>query len=187
MLEDQTPDVDRSDVKEQSVIRNLLEKQAIAEVLVRYCRAIDRCDIELLKTVYWPDATENHGVFNGNALAFADFVIPRLLRMRATSHCLSNQLIHLRDQRAVVESYVTARHEREGSQGWEDYVVGGRYLDLLECRNGEWRILRRQFVEDWNQIKPSTPRRGEDPGDKRTFGGRWPKDASYQSHFTDPL
>ncbi|MNR69080.1 hypothetical protein D3C85_1940640 [compost metagenome] len=28
-------------------------------------------------------------------------------------------------------------------------LLGGRYLDLLEKRQGQWRILRRRVVFDW--------------------------------------
>src|SRR5262245_17777267 len=47
-------------------VRVLLDKQAIQEVLARYCRGVDRADLELLRSVYHPDAIDNHGTFNGN-------------------------------------------------------------------------------------------------------------------------
>ena len=30
-----------------------------------------------------------------------------------------------------------------------DTMFGGRYLDELEKRNGEWRISKRTYVADW--------------------------------------
>ena len=39
-----------------SALQILLDKQEIHEVIMRYCRAIDRCDEELLSSVYHPDA-----------------------------------------------------------------------------------------------------------------------------------
>ena len=38
----------------------------------------------------------------------------------------------------------------------EMFVMAGRYLDRLERRDGEWRILRRQVVTDWNASHPSS-------------------------------
>ena len=36
-------------------IQALLDKQAITETLMRYARAIDRRDPELLRSIYWPE------------------------------------------------------------------------------------------------------------------------------------
>jgi hypothetical protein len=43
---------------------------AILEVLALYCRAIDRCDAELLRRLYWPEAIEDRGYFSGDRDAF---------------------------------------------------------------------------------------------------------------------
>ena len=44
-------------------IQKLIDKQEIYEVLTRYCQGVDRCDVELIKSVYHEDAqeeTESH-------------------------------------------------------------------------------------------------------------------------------
>lgn len=137
-------------------LRALADELAIRRVLATYCRAIDRCDKALLRTVYWPDAIDNHGIFNGNALEFADFVVPMLSAMRCTTHSISNVLIVLEGDVARVETYVQAYHDAEAPDGRIDIVVGGRYLDRFERRGTEWRIAHRQFVLDWNQNLRST-------------------------------
>ena len=48
-------------------VRKLLDKQEIYEVLCRYCRALDRGDEKLLRSVYHPDAIDHHGIFDGKA------------------------------------------------------------------------------------------------------------------------
>ncbi len=48
-------------------IEELLDKQALHENLMTYCRGIDRMDLELMKSTYWPDGTDDHGRFVGNA------------------------------------------------------------------------------------------------------------------------
>lgn len=137
-------------------LRALADELAIRRVLATYCRAIDRCDKALLRTVYWPDAIDNHGIFNGNALEFADFIVPMLSAMRCTTHSISNVLVQLAGDVARVETYVQAYHDAEGPDGRIDIVVGGRYLDRFERRGAEWRIAHRQFVLDWNQNLRST-------------------------------
>jgi hypothetical protein len=130
----------------------------ISKVLATYCRAIDRCDTELLKSVYWPDALEEHGIFNGKAWDFAEFIVPMLSGMKSTMHLIANTLIELQgDSRAAVETYVCAYHSvPDGNGGQSDLIVGGRYLDRLEKRQAQWRIAHRTFVLDWNQNQPST-------------------------------
>jgi len=55
-------------------VQELVDRQKIYEVLTTYCRALDRCDVELMKTVYWEDRRDEHGVFDGNAQQFAEFM-----------------------------------------------------------------------------------------------------------------
>jgi hypothetical protein len=132
------------------------DELAIRRVLATYCRAIDRCDADLLRSVYWPDAVDDHGVFNGNALEFVDFILPMLRTMRVTTHSISNVLIELDGDEARAETYVNAYHDAPGPEGRIDIVVAGRYLDRFERRDGHWRIAHRQFVMDWNQNLAST-------------------------------
>lgn len=131
-------------------LQKLHDESAIREVLTRYCRAIDRCDLELLKSVYWPDAGDDHIVFSGNAIAFADFVIPMLKEhTEATQHLIANCWLQIDGDVACGETYVQAYH-RLRSDG-SAVVVGGRYLDRLERRHGEWRIADRKVIIDWEQ------------------------------------
>jgi hypothetical protein len=129
----------------------------IQKQLATYCRAIDRCDKELLKSVYWQDAHEDHGIFEGNAWDFAEFIVPLLSGMKATIHQIGNILIELDGAKAVVETYVFAYHLiDDADKGQTELIVGGRYLDKFERREGEWRIADRLFVLDWNQNRPAT-------------------------------
>lgn len=130
-------------------IQSLRAELAIREVLTRYCRAVDRCDLDLLKSVYWPDASDDHIVFSGNAIEFADFVIPLLKQhTECTQHLIGNIWLKIDGDVACSETYVQAYHRlRDGVAA----LGGGRYLDRLERRNGEWRIAERKFVLDWER------------------------------------
>jgi len=59
-------------------IRALFDRQQIDDQIVRFCRAIDRRDVELLKSVNWPDAVDRHRVYEGSAMESADMIIPWL-------------------------------------------------------------------------------------------------------------
>lgn len=137
-------------------LAELLARQRIAQLLTRYCRGIDRCDLETLSSVFWPDATCDYGAGAQNALDWARATIGGLKAMLRTQHSISNMLIDIDGERARAETYCHAYHELESPTGRTEMVVGGRYLDHLEFRNGEWRIARRDYVMDWNRNVPST-------------------------------
>jgi hypothetical protein len=153
------------------------DRQKVYDVLARYCRALDRCDLELMKSVYWEDGWDNHGVFQGNAQEYAAFIIPEIQQwFSMTTHAICNVLIELEGDKAHTESYlisycqVKADRSRiegvfgpgylrrvvgDGEPAPQDFLYGGRYVDRLEKRNGVWRIALRTVVMDWNRNEPS--------------------------------
>lgn len=65
-------------------LQPLLDRQQIEDVLTRYSRAVDRADIDLLKTCYHDDATEDHaGVFTGTARDYVEQIAGLLPRADA--------------------------------------------------------------------------------------------------------
>ena len=48
-------------------VEQLLATEACREAARRYSYGVDRLDAEVMKSAYWPDATDDHGVFVGNA------------------------------------------------------------------------------------------------------------------------
>ena len=45
-------------------------ERAISRVLHSYSRGADRCDLELMRSCYWPDGTDDHGSYNGGVDRF---------------------------------------------------------------------------------------------------------------------
>lgn len=134
----------------------LIAKQAITEVLYRYCHAVDRIDPELAAQVWHEDGLAHYdGIFEGTAAGFFDFVFEAHSHCDATSHQLTNILIEVDGDSAVSQSYVTACLRTAGL----DRIVRGRYLDRLSCRAGKWRIDERRYVNDISQTVPA-----EEPG-----------------------
>jgi hypothetical protein len=139
----------------------LLDERAITRLLLDYCRAGDRLDIPLLRSVYHPDATVEHGVFDGSATGFCDFVEKVVVTgslYKVTHHSLTNITIDLHGDWAHVESYVTPYHYREDDSGRFDEFIGGRYVDRFERRGGVWKIAHRATVYEWSRVEPATQR-----------------------------
>lgn len=140
----------------------LLAKDEIRDVLARYCRAVDRFDADLLRTVYHPDAIDEHGLpdEDGSAVWFQEHVFSVIdASWESTQHFLGNCLIDVRGERADAETYVVATHVRrpDVSGARMSDVVGARYVDQLDRRDGVWRISHRIVAVDWMESRPFRP------------------------------
>jgi hypothetical protein len=127
----------------------LIDREKIRDCLARLSRGLDRREADLVSGCYWPDATDDHGVFVGSAAEFLNWVVPGFPAMRLTLHTLGQSLIQLRGNTAVVETHVTTYHRVDVNGQDRDIIVGSRYLDRMEQRAGEWRIAHRKMVYDW--------------------------------------
>jgi hypothetical protein len=128
----------------------LLSEQAIRKVIQRYARGIDRLDLELVRSCYWPEATDVHGSFTGSRDEFVAWVGPLLRRHTMTMHNLTGVLVEQSGDTAGVETYAVAYHSggTPGDIRW-NYVAGVRYVDRFERRDGEWKIADRVTVIEW--------------------------------------
>lgn len=125
----------------------------IGQVLLRYCRGVDRGDREMIRSVYHPDATDDHGTWTGLGVDFADYIVDSLDRATGTSqHHVTSSFIEVDGDRASAESYFLAFHPTRDTAGEDTLAfVGGRYLDRFERRDGDWRISERRVVLDWTR------------------------------------
>jgi hypothetical protein len=130
-------------------------KQAITEVIYRYCRGMDRMDRELTLSCWHPGGTDDHApLYVGSAEGFVEWLWPVHAAMVCTRHVVSNVLIEVDGNTATSETYWTVTLRTKGTRGLVDIVGGGRYLDRLECIGGKWAIRHRQSVHDWDRVDP---------------------------------
>ena len=161
-------------------IQEFVDRQAIHQVMMRYCHGVDRCDVEMLKTSFWEDGACLYGGQESNAMDWSEGTVAALSTMVRTFHSVSNYLIDLDGDTATSETYCTAYHQLRGEDGsLTDMIVGGRYLDRHEKRNGEWRIAYRHYVHDWNTNNPSTEHGPGEMMDAYDRGERAPTDLYY--------
>lgn len=131
---------------------NVADRLEINDVLAKFARAADRCDEELFRSIYHPDATVDHaGMFNGKAGDFVAAVIPLLRSIGPTSHYFLNTLAEIAGDKAKIEAYAIHRHRLEKDGEKFDSVFGVRHLHELSKDGGSWRILRHRAVFDWNR------------------------------------
>ena len=125
----------------------------ITQVLYRYCRGVDRGDRELIRSVYHPDASDDHGSWKGAGVDFADYIVDSMDGATiAAQHQITNTLIEVDGDSAACESYFLAFHPTRDQAGDETLAIAaGRYLDRFERRDGAWRIADRRVVLDWTR------------------------------------
>jgi hypothetical protein len=136
----------------QSQVRDLSDRQAINDVLVRYTAAFDAKDIDLLRTVFHPDGIDHHQGFDPmTAETFLGMAEPMFASLGPTAHYVAGTRIELDGDSATARYRAVAFHRLgTGAQAF-DSVMGARIVDRLERRNGEWRISHRRVEYDWNR------------------------------------
>jgi hypothetical protein len=130
-------------------LQQLLDKQAIDEVLQRCSRTLDWLDEAGQASCYWPDADIDFGFFQGRADAYVPMVMQHQRGAAKRWHIATNVMIKLDGGNAQAESYgITVG---AGSHDGPRRMYGGRYLDSLEKRDQEWRISKRVYILDWSK------------------------------------
>jgi SnoaL-like domain len=165
-------------------IDDLLDKQAITEVLYRYCRGCDRAEEQAIRACFHPESLHRHGGFEGTSADFTSMAMQIIRATKQTKHLLTNVLIELRGSMAYSESHYFAYHRQvDRNSGAElDYFTGGRYLDRFEERAGAWKIVQRVGLIDFERHE--TP----DPGSRAPqsqLSQRFPEDELYRSFTFD--
>lgn len=136
-----------------AALRELLDKQAITETVLRYFRGVDRLDDELVRSCFHPDATDEHGSFSGGRDELIEWSFGLLRRYDSTFHHAGNILVELIDaDRARCETYGIAHHRRGDGGDKDNLITAFRFVDDFERRNRAWRIARRVSTTEMSWI-----------------------------------
>lgn len=154
-------------------IETLIARASIEDLVANYCRGLDRIDEPTLRAIYHEDAIEDRGedLFIGLAHEWIGWTLKVLPVFAVTQHGIMNSLIEVDGEVAHGETYFQAYHRfgaaaREAAalvasnediswpEGETEMILGGRYLDRFERRNGVWKIAYRKMVCDWCRTQP---------------------------------
>ena len=144
---------------------DLLAKQAMTEVLYRYCRGMDRMDRDLALSVWHEDGTADYGQhYRGSGAGFVDWVWKSHEAFERHSHQITNILIELVDEdHATSEAYDTAALRQRTDDGRViDIISRGRYLDRWSRRDGRWAIDHRISMHDLATVVERRPEEADD-------------------------
>lgn len=137
--------------------QQLADIEAIKDCAKRYSHGLDRLDVDWMKSAYWPDGTDDHGIFVGNAHEFCEMCMEAHLPWRSTLHCIFNHQIDLHDDgvHATGEIYNVTYLFRDDPSELDMWC--GRYLDEYEKRGDEWRLLNRICVHEGSSTGAALP------------------------------
>lgn len=161
-------------------IDELLDKQAIQECLTRFSRGMDRFDRECFLSAFHDDAVMAAGSYVGDVAGCWDWAVPMHEEGQIlTHHSLLNNTLDIQGKTAHSETYYifVARNRDESL-----VMAGGRYIDRLEKRDGEWKIALRTNIIEWSCMPPAIPLPFGDVPDLALNGvsSRSKDDPSYQ-------
>lgn len=138
----------------------LHDRLEIIELTHRYCWALDSKDLDLLDTVFLPDATAE---LRSAPLEGRDAIRARIraaaTALDATQHTVTNHMVTIDGDRATSRCYLHSQHVREGTEGGDLYVIAGRYEDELVRTPDGWRIAFRRLVGVWTDGNLAVVRR----------------------------
>lgn len=136
------------------------DRDDIIDVAIRYTWALDSKNIDDLRNVFLPDAT---AMLRGVECAGADAIIARIggavLRLDATQHLVSNHQVHVEGDTATHRCQLQSQHVMRGTEGGENYIVGGYYEDRLVRTPDGWRIAHRLMQQTWTEGNPNVTKR----------------------------
>jgi len=130
-------------------LKAFVDRAKIIDCIVRLARGEDRRDAGLISASWWPDATYDYGVQSGDFASYLAWVVPGADAIKNTQHVLGQTHVEIDGSTAKAETHVISYHRIDMGAGDQDTCIGGRYLDVMEERDGEWRIASRVMLYDW--------------------------------------
>ena len=149
-----------SDERRTVKLEELIARAQIHDVLLRYCRGLDRVDMDLVRGAFHKDAWVQfpESLHVGSVDGFVGFLSNEMPRFVRTMHFLGNSFVEFDGPKtAHVETYLNADHQGSEKHHWkgEHVKLWARYLDRFEEREGVWLIARRRLLVDWMYRYPA--------------------------------
>jgi uncharacterized protein (TIGR02246 family) len=126
------------------------EKDAIRELMARYCHALDACNFSEVASLFAEDGewTTTYGSACGRAQieTLLASVVPKPGEGPQRKHYITNIIVMLagEDRASARSDYLVIRESPAGLIP----VMGGTYLDMFVKREGAWRLARKELVHN---------------------------------------
>jgi hypothetical protein len=161
-------------------LERLIAQQEIRDLCCRYARGADRVDVGVFTSVFWEDGGYSQLYSDESIARIAEETIGFMGKnFSCTQHLNCNILVDFVDEdHATTEVYFRAFHLTKadlksdevlplvGARRFAELshvdgnvyeiVVGGRYLDHVERRDGVWKIKTRRLIFDYSTVRHSS-------------------------------
>jgi hypothetical protein len=164
----------------EAKLQDMTDRQAIYDCIKRNSRGNDRFDIDLITSTYHADAIHElgHSQIEGSHYGeHANHAHGMLFEVNL--HNVTMHSCEITGNVAHTESYVIGLFADKGAE--VSRIMAGRYIDRLEKREGEWKImLRRATVEVSMEATARMANGKMPPGSGYLKGNRDRTDPSYE-------
>jgi hypothetical protein len=131
------------------------DQQAIIDVTIAYCWALDSHAWDGRDDVFLPDATAELGRHLEGIDAIKERIRGALEPLDASQHIVATHQVRVDGDAATSRCYLQAQHV----VGAATFLLGGRYEDRLVRTADGWRIAHRDLITMWTTGDPSILRR----------------------------
>jgi hypothetical protein len=168
----------------------IADRIEITDALHRYIRGVDRCNWDLVRSSYHPDAYDDRGFYRGDIDGFIAHLVRRHKHVEQSMHVVGNMVFEFIDaDSALVETYYVT-YQRIGPGAGDSLLpflrgaplvpgmpveteIVGRYIDHFTRRDGEWRIAHRLVLAEvlrgaHGPVDGGLPPHGRPPGGTAT-------------------
>jgi hypothetical protein len=134
----------------------LSDRQAIVDVTIAYTWALDTREFERMRDVFTADATaELRSVPCNGVDAIIGRISGAVSRLDATQHLVGNHQVVIEGDAATCRCQLQSQHVKHGTEGGDNFVIGGVYEDRLIRTESGWRIVHRVMRQTWMDGNPA--------------------------------
>ena len=137
-------------------IEEVIDKQAIMELQVRYSMALDTGSYEELDHIFTVDviADYEHAGQHEGIETIKEACRVALDPLTSSQHQNGNHWSVVEGEYATAGCYFTVHQYLENEPGGEHFSMGGRYEDELIRTEDGWRITKRKLALLWSEGNP---------------------------------
>ncbi len=128
------------------------DEKAIIDLTIAYTWALDTKQFDELRDIFAAEATAMlHHVECNGVEAIIDRIAGSITRLDATQHLVGNQQVCVDGDTATCRTQLQSQHVKRGTDGGDNFIIGGFYADHLRKTADGWRITHRLMEETWRE------------------------------------
>ena len=136
------------------------DRADIIDLAVRYTWALDAKQIDGLDDVFTADATARlRGVECSDRDQIKARIGGAILRLDRTQHLIGNHQVAVDGDEGTHRCHLHSQHVLAGTDGGDNFIVGGFYADRVVRTPDGWRITHRVMEQTWVDGNPNVVKR----------------------------